>query len=168
MGRALALSESLGDYLECIYHLVKTGPVARVRDIAERMDVQMSSVTGALKSLAEKELINYEPYGLITLTPRGQKAARELVRRHEALTQFLVRVLSVDPAAAGRNACHMEHAIEPQVLENLVRFLRFLESCPGAAGCWKRGFKDECGHGEDSEECRRCVRTEPAEVAGKA
>ena len=53
------------------------------------------------------------------------------MRRHEALTQFLVRVLSVDPAAAGRNACHMEHAIEPQVLENLVKFLRFLESCPG-------------------------------------
>ena len=130
---------------------MKTGPVARVRDIAERMNVQMSSVTGALKSLAEKELINYEPYGLITLTPRGQKAARELVRRHEALTQFLMRVLSVDPAAAGRNACHMEHAIEPQVLEKLVKFLRFLESCPGGrkllAARFQRGVRARRGRG---------------------
>jgi len=167
MSRALVLSESLGDYLECIYHLVRSAPVARVRDIAERMNVQMSSVTGALKSLAEKELINYEPYGLITLTPRGQKAARELVRRHEALTQFLMRVLSVDPAAAGRNACHMEHAIEPQVLEKLVKFLQFLEGCPRAGNCWKRGFKDMCGRGADAEECRGCIRMELAEYADK-
>jgi DtxR family Mn-dependent transcriptional regulator len=168
MSRALTLSESLGDYLECIYHLARSGPAARVRDIAERMNVQMSSVSGALRSLAEKELINYAPYGLITLTSRGQKAARELVRRHEALTQFLMRVLSVDAAAAGRNACHMEHAIEPQVLEKLVRLLQFLEGCPRAGKCLNRGLNDLCGRGADSEECRRCIRVELAEVAGKA
>ena len=167
MSKAQALSESLGDYLECIYHLMRTGSVARVRDIAEQMDVQMSSVTGALKSLAEKALINYEPYGLITLTPRGQKAARDLVRRHEALTQFLMRVLSVEPAAAGRNACHMEHAIEPQVLEKLVKFLQFLEGCPWAGNCLKRGFKDVCERGADAEECRLCIRTELGELVGK-
>jgi DtxR family Mn-dependent transcriptional regulator len=167
MSRASALSESLGDYLECIYHLARSEPAARVRDIAERMNVQMSSVTGALRSLAERRLINYEPYGLITLTPRGQKAARELVRRHDALTQFLMRVLSVDSAAASRNACHMEHAIEPQVLEKLVRFVQFIENCPGAGNCWEHGFKEVCGRGEDAEECRRCIGAELAEVAGK-
>jgi len=167
MGAMPALSESLGDYLECIYHLARSGPAARVRDIAERMNVQMSSVTGALRSLAERKLINYEPYSLITLTPRGQKSARELVRRHEALTQFLMRALAVSSSAAGRNACHMEHAIEPQVLEKLVRFLQFLEGCPRAGNCLKRGFKDTCGRGMDSEECRRCIRAEPAEVAGR-
>jgi DtxR family Mn-dependent transcriptional regulator len=164
MSKALVLSESLGDYLECIYHLVRKGPVARVRDIAERMDVQMSSVSGALRSLSEKALINYEPYGLITLTPRGQKAARELVRRHDALTLFLLRVLSVGPAAAGRNACHMEHAIEPQVLQKLVQFL---DGCPRAGNCWKRGFKETCGRGADAAECRRCIGMDLAEFAGK-
>ncbi len=151
------LSESQGDYVETIFHLVRANRVARVKDIAERMGVQMSSVTGALKALVDRNLINYQPYSLVTLTPAGEVAALELVRRHEALSKFLTQVLSVDPAAAGENACHMEHAIEPQVLDRLVEFLRFLENCPRAGACWKRGANHECQHGADAEECRRCA-----------
>ena len=44
-----ALSESLGDYIEHVYHLVHEKGAARVKDIAERMRVQMSSVTGAFR-----------------------------------------------------------------------------------------------------------------------
>ena len=66
------LSESLGDYLESIYHLARGRPAARVKDIAEQMEVQKSSVTGALKSLAEKALVNYEPYS----SSRSRRAAR--------------------------------------------------------------------------------------------
>ena len=43
------LSESLEDYLEVIFHLVKEKKVARVRDIAGRKGVKMSSVVGALR-----------------------------------------------------------------------------------------------------------------------
>ena len=51
-----ALSESLEDYLEVIYHLVEEKKVARVRDIANRKGVKMSSVVGALRRLAAAEL----------------------------------------------------------------------------------------------------------------
>jgi Mn-dependent DtxR family transcriptional regulator len=54
------LSESLEDYLETILDLEKTNKVARVKDIAEKMGVLRGSVTGALKNLAEKKLINYK------------------------------------------------------------------------------------------------------------
>ncbi len=117
------LSESLGDYLEVIYHLVERQRVARVRQIADRMGVQMPSVNGALKILAERKLVNHDPYSLITLTDRGRRVARDLVRRHETLTEFFNRVLGLDPKTAERNACHVEHAIEPQVLDRLVAFL---------------------------------------------
>jgi DtxR family Mn-dependent transcriptional regulator len=65
------LSENLEDYLETILELEKTQKVARVKDIAEMRGVLRGSVTGALKSLAEKGLINYEPYSFITLTRKG-------------------------------------------------------------------------------------------------
>ncbi|MFO7783711.1 MAG: hypothetical protein R6V25_03700 [Desulfatiglandales bacterium] len=42
-------------------------------------------MTGALKLLSDKGLINYEPYGVITMTPEGKKTAEEVVRRHEVL-----------------------------------------------------------------------------------
>ena len=117
------LSASLEDYLEAIYHLVRENRVARVRDIAERLGVQMPSVTGALRSLAAKELVNHDPYSYVTLTPAGERIARDMVRRHEVLTGFLNDFLGLDLAAAERNACAMEHAIEPQVLDRLVAFV---------------------------------------------
>ena len=124
MPKHVSLSESLGDYLETIYHLVEENKVARVKNIAERMNVHMSSVTGALKSLADKKLVNYEPYSVVTLTRRGETVARDLVLRHAAISEFLEDVLQLDAETANRNACHIEHAIEPQVLERLVDFLK--------------------------------------------
>jgi Mn-dependent DtxR family transcriptional regulator len=38
------------------------------------------AVTAALKSLEEKRLIHYEPYGYITLTREGRKFAKEIIR----------------------------------------------------------------------------------------
>jgi DtxR family Mn-dependent transcriptional regulator len=162
------LSESLGDYLESIYHLERSQPAARVKDIAERMKVQKSSVTGALRLLAEKDLVNYDPYSFVTLTPRGERVARDLVRRHETLRQFLTRVLAVEAAAADRNACHMEHAIEPQVLEKLVRFLRGLDGSHRGGGSWRLRLANEVGRGADAAERRRSIRLGGAAVAGKA
>ena len=84
----------------------------------------MPSVTGALKSLVERGLVEHDPYGLVNLTDKGETAARDLVKRHAALSEFLEKVLGVAPEAADRNACHMEHAIEPEVLDRLVKFLQ--------------------------------------------
>jgi DtxR family Mn-dependent transcriptional regulator len=120
---AHVLSESLGDYLESVYHLVRENGAARVKEIAGRLRVRMSSVTCAMRSLSEKEMVNYDPYRFITLTPRGRKIARDLVRRHRVLTRFFHEVIGLDPVSADRNACHVEHAIEPRALEGLVVFL---------------------------------------------
>ncbi len=120
---AQELSASLEDYLEAIYHLERESRVARVRDIAERLSVQMPSVTGALRALASKDLVNHTPYSYVTLTPAGERIARDMARRHRVLTGFLSDFLGLDRATADRNACAVEHAIEPVVLTRLVAFI---------------------------------------------
>lgn len=70
------LSESLEDYLEAIYHIVSQKQAARATDISKRLNVNPSSVTGALRSLADKGLVNYAPYDIVTLTAEGSVAAR--------------------------------------------------------------------------------------------
>ena len=122
MPAAEELSASLEDYLETIYHLVQESHVARVKDIAARMKVQMPSVTGAVRALAAKDLVDHDPYSYVTLTPQGEEVAREMVRRHEVLTAFLTDFLGLDPVTAERNACHVEHAIETVVLDRLIEF----------------------------------------------
>ncbi len=75
MNKKTELSKSL----EVILDLEKIQKVARAKDIAEKMGVQRGSVTSALKNLEEKNLINYEPYSFITLTPEGKKTLKRLL-----------------------------------------------------------------------------------------
>ncbi len=52
-----ALTSAMEDYLEAIYHLEQERRIARVRDIANRLSVKMSSVSSALKTLDARGLI---------------------------------------------------------------------------------------------------------------
>ena len=71
----MVLSKSLEDYLEVIYHIVVVEQAAKAKDIAQKMQVKASSVTGALRQLAERDLVNYTPYDQITLTRKGMEVA---------------------------------------------------------------------------------------------
>lgn len=124
------LSESLEDYLETILELQATKTVARSKDIAEKLDIKRGSVTGMLKKLAENNLINYEPYGFVTLTPEGKKIALEIERRHIFLKDFFSRILKVDEETADITACRMEHAMDKQTFQQFKNFIKKIDACP--------------------------------------
>ena len=152
------LSAGMEDYLEAIYHIVSEKQAARTKDISKRLKVKMSSVTGALHSLAEKRLINYAPYEIITLTPRGKTLARDVVRRHEALRNFFTKVLLIDDRISDETACKMEHAMPPQILKRLTEFAEFIETCPRAGIEWLQEFRYRCEHGKAKpDKCQSCL-----------
>lgn len=151
------LSASLEDYLEAIFHIVERKQAARAKDIAERVGVNRSSVTGALRMLAEKGLVNYAPYDVITLTEPGRAAGEDVVRRHSALSRFLERVLGVEAGEAEQAACGMEHAIPRGVMEQLVSFADFVQTCPRAGADWIEAFIAHCGPDSAGRTCDRCL-----------
>lgn len=160
MKKGRLLSESLEDYLETILELESDQKVARAKDIADRMGVQRGSVTGALRALGEKKLINYEPYSFITLTSAGKKIAREIKRRHGILEDFLVRVLGVDQIQAEETACRMEHAIDKESIDKLVQFIEFIDQCPRTGGDWVAAFEHFCSKDKRNEQdCLACIET---------
>ncbi len=116
------LTSSKEDCLEAIWALQSEDGVARVRDIAARLDVGKSAVTAALKSLAERDLVNYDPYQFITLTDRGRKLAKEVARRHQVLRRFMTEILGLEAEVAEANACRMEHVVDNVVLQRLIDF----------------------------------------------
>jgi len=150
------LTASLEDYLEAIFQIVQDKQAVRAKDIGKRLDVGRSSVTGALHALADRELINYAPYDVISLTDSGRAMAEEIVRRHEALRDFFVKVLSVNPADAEAAACKMEHAIPESVLERFVEFVDFVDRCPGGGAQWREGVGYTCEHGNQADICETC------------
>lgn len=167
MTKQIELSASLEDYLEAIYHIIKEKQAARVKDIAKRLKVKAASVTGALRSLAKKGLINYAPYEIITFTEPGRVAAEDVVRRHNALKDFFVKVLSVDEKIADNAACQMEHCIKKPMVERLVQFAEFVDNCPRAGSKWIKGFGYYCNNAPKLQNCEKCMRANLNEFKDK-
>lgn len=158
----ITLTASLEDYLEAIFHIVAEKQAARGKDIAKRLKVNSSSVTGALRSLSEKGYINYAPYDLITLTENGQTIAREIVRRHETLRDFFETILKIEKNEAEETACKVEHAVSRKTLDKLISFVEFIETCPRTGKDWLASFDVKCEcpsmQGDECSEClSRCV-----------
>ncbi|HIJ78722.1 MAG: metal-dependent transcriptional regulator [Desulfobulbaceae bacterium] len=147
MKKTKHLSASLEDYLETIYHIISEKQVARAKEIAGKLKVSRSSVTEAFRSLAQKGLINYAPYEVITMTPEGKKAAEDVIRRHQALKVFFIKVLAVDEKTAEGGACRIEHAAPREIIDRLTQFVNFLEECPHEGGNLIKSFKDYCSSG---------------------
>lgn len=123
------LSASLEDYLETIYALSEgDDKVARSKDIAERLNVAKSSVTGALRQLAERGLVNYKPYEYITLTDEGRISAEIVVQKHQIIQSFFEEVLGVDSKLAEDAACKAEHALGESVVSKLLDFTEFIKT----------------------------------------
>jgi DtxR family Mn-dependent transcriptional regulator len=150
------------DYLEAIYHLEKERRIARVRDIADRLGVKMSSVTSALKTLRSRGFVKYDPHQFITLTDRGHEKAKEIVRRHEVLKRFLSVVLQIDGPAAEDNACRLEHHLDPEVMDKLVRFVEFVETCPVDQTRWLDKLSGSC------DDCLPCLDAARGKLRSRA
>jgi len=119
-GSSTTLSASLEDYLEAIFQILAEKQAVRAKEIARRLRVTRPSVTGALQALAREGLIVHAPYDVITLTPAGETAAREVVRRHETLKDFFTEVLEVEEEEAEEAACGIEHVVSEKIIDRLV------------------------------------------------
>jgi len=136
--KSFELSASQEDYLETIFFLSREDSSVRPKAIAEGMKVRAASVTGALRVLSEKGLVNYSPYASVTLTDEGQEYARKIAVKHEALLHFFTQVLGIDRTAAEEFACSMEHNIPDHILQRFVRFAEYTEKCPNFNASWQK------------------------------
>lgn len=151
------LSPTLEDYLETIYRIEREKRVARPRDICRAQNVAASTVTAALQSLAEKGLINYEPYELITLTDQGRKRGKDLATRHRIIKDFLENVLDLGAEGADATACRLEHLIDREALERFICFLAYMRSHSQEGAKWLESFRRFTKEGTGDLTCKECV-----------
>ena len=118
-----SMTQSLEDYLETIYLLIKDTGSACVRDVAKFLGVKMPSVVKALHELKSLELVNQEPYSSIELTKKGERLAKSVLSRHELLKTFLIR-LGVNPETADEDACRMEHILSAETLDKIRTYTK--------------------------------------------
>ncbi len=134
------MSSSMEDYLETIALLIREHGHAHARDVAGRLNVKMPSVTSALKQLAARGCLDYEPNMPVLLTPLGRRLAENVLERHRTLCRFFRNILLLPPGQANRLACRIEHEVDEQAIRAVRVLGAAVESRPDCAGlrCYLR------------------------------
>jgi DtxR family Mn-dependent transcriptional regulator len=83
-----------------------------------------------LKKLKEKELVDYEKYGKISLTVEGRKNAIYVLRKHRLWETFLYEKLEFNWDEVHEVAEQLEHIHSEKLVDKLDKFLEYPEFDP--------------------------------------
>ncbi len=125
-GKGKVMTPVLEDYLKAIFSITQERPVARVKDIAEIMEVSLPSVTNALKRLKDLGFVNYEKYGLIMLSEMGLRKAESLKKVNEFVNTFFTKLVGLNEEYAANLSCRVEHFFEGETQHRIERFVNLL------------------------------------------
>ena len=115
------------NYIETIYYLCSAHGHAHVKNIADKLNIKMASVTEAMQGLKSLGIVNYAARQNITLTAPGSRIAEELSLRHSTLASFYHEILGCSINKANEIACRVEHVIDPEYMERLAGFVKFIK-----------------------------------------
>ncbi len=135
------ISSSLEDYLEAIAEIIEKNEHAHTKDIADKLNVKMPSVTNALQALAARGLITYQSHAPVVLTPAGAHTAAVIRRRHSALKSFFADTLKLNAEEADQAACRVEHVIGETIISRIVALQEAVSSREDCSAL--RGYLDE-------------------------
>ena len=117
-------SQSVENYLKAIFTVGDYGkePVT-TNALAAYLETKAGSVTDMLKKLAEKQLVNYQKYKGVQLTPKGREVAVTTIRKHRLWEVFLVEHLKFGWDEVHEVAEELEHISSIKLIDNLDQFL---------------------------------------------
>ena len=117
-------SQSEENYLKTIFsQREKSGVQVPTNAIAEHLQTSAASVTEMLKRLADKDLVNHEKYYGVDLTRKGEKIAKQLIRKHRLWETFLVEKLNFSWDEVHGAAEELEHVHSRLLTDRLDDFL---------------------------------------------
>lgn len=142
------ISKSLEEYLKTIYVLKKQNGNIRVTDIANKMNCTKPSVNKAINILKENNLINYETYGAIELTKKGEDLAKKILEAYDIIYLFLKDVLNVEDEEAKKEAEKIKSSINDETINKLAKYVHKVLGLVNL----------DCDYDVGKERCRSCVR----------
>lgn len=93
--------------------------------LAATLKVRPATATDMLKKLKEKQLVDYQRYGKITLTSEGRIMASAVIRKHRLWETFLYLKLGFTWDEVHEVAEQLEHIQSDKLIERLDKFLGF-------------------------------------------
>ncbi len=152
------ITSNLEDYLKAILLISASNGSAHASAVAEWMGVTRASVTGALRSLADRDLITYHPYQPVMLTEAGRQVAQACVDRHQFLHEFFRDQLGIEDSEADEVACRVEHVASENVLSRMAEFIRYRAECRELELSWDADGTLRCSREPLTVNCSSCQR----------
>ncbi len=124
--------QTVEEYMETIHTLQErqAGLSVKTSSLARFMGVSAASVSEMLRRLSEKGIVDYTPYGGVSLTEKGRRQVVKLTRRHRLWEVFLNKNLGIGWEEVYEEACQLEHNTSDKVAEKLAQFLGNPQTCP--------------------------------------
>jgi DtxR family Mn-dependent transcriptional regulator len=121
------ISSNVEDYLKAIFQLSSEDEEKKVgtNQLAEYLNIKPASASVMLKKLRTRELVSYEKYGRIGLTPKGWNIAVALIRRHRLWETFLHQKLNFTWDEVHELAHDLEHIQSEKLIRELDKHLGY-------------------------------------------
>jgi len=123
---ATGFTPSEQDYLKVMYVQTRSGQPTSTVALAAALDIRPASVTHMLQKLADTHphLITYRKHHGVALTPEGEKAALQIIRRHRLIELLLYQILNYPLEKIHAEAEELEHAVSPYFIERIAELLQ--------------------------------------------
>lgn len=117
------------DYLESLYRLLEEKGFLRLKELAEKEGVSPPTALEMIKKLEKKGFLKHGRHFPIKLTELGLKTGRHISSRHQVFFDFL-QFLEIPKGIAEKDACKMEHHLDPATVERFSQFVDFIKKSP--------------------------------------
>lgn len=113
------------NYLKALLSLAEASDEVSINELSKRLEIKMPTVNSMMKRFAEKELITYESYKPVRLTPKGRKEAAMVIRKHRLTEMFLVEKMDFNWEQVHEIAEQIEHIKSPLFFEKMDALLGY-------------------------------------------
>ncbi|CDI48519.1 iron-dependent transcriptional repressor [Clostridium tetani 12124569] len=97
----------------------------RIKELSESLNIRPSSATKMVQKLSELGFVNYEKYGIVKLTKKGEDIGGFLLKRHSIIESFLKNIGVKKDILI--NIELIEHSVTEEALEKIDLFNKFLK-----------------------------------------
>lgn len=160
------ISPSHEHYLRAIRTVHARQGYARLADVARELRIAPTTLLQGLMSLERRALVRHDEHRFLTLTPAGDRLARDVHHRFAVIRAFLEEVLGVPVEGVDEEACRLEHELGHDTarrLTDLVKLLREDDALREHLGTRLAEYRLAC---EASDACSQCDLACVAEESG--
>jgi DtxR family Mn-dependent transcriptional regulator len=129
MTASAAMQEYLAEAYRIAYYQTET-PYVSTSALADVLGVSAPAVTRMVQRLKEAGYLEHEPYRGILLTPAGEKAALQHIRRHRLVEVFLVDVMGFGWHEVHDAADTLGETVSDAVVTRMDQMADFPRRCP--------------------------------------